>query len=164
MVTTIGALQHPIRFSQFRAENARNMGQNHRKVARPRIKFFLKRFFASGALHEIKANRKRKSVVPQLNQQPNIEDLRHHGPETVEELRQLLASGASAKPDPHRSDFYELDDSNKVFYIHLSPVDGKILLLATWLKDEEPAKITACHQAAVAILNPSSSLRGPTEG
>lgn len=87
-----------------------------------------------------------------LNQQPNIEDLRHHGPEAVEKLRQLLASGAPAKPDPRRSDFYELEDGNKVFYIHISPVNGKILLLATWLKDEEPAKITACHEAAQLCL------------
>jgi hypothetical protein len=84
-----------------------------------------------------------------LNQQLNIEDLRNHGPEAVEKLRQLLACGAPAKPDPGRSAFYELEDGNKVFYIYLSPVNGKILLLATWLKDEQAAetKITARDQA-----------------
>ena len=44
------------------------------------------------------------------------------------------------KPDPCRSDFFELEDGNKVFYIHISPVNGKVLLLATWLKDEEAAR------------------------
>jgi hypothetical protein len=84
-----------------------------------------------------------------LNHELNIEDLRNHGPEAVEKLRQLLARGAPAKPDPGRSDFYELEDGNKVFYIHLSPANGKTLLLATWLKDEEAAKtkITARDQA-----------------
>ena len=86
-------------------------------------------------------------MILQLNQQPNIEDLRHHGPEAVEKLRRLLAYGAPAKPDPCRSDFFELEDGNKVFYIHISPVNGKVLLLATWLKDEESAEIKASHQA-----------------
>lgn len=84
-----------------------------------------------------------------LNQQLSIEDIRNHGPEAVEKLRQLLACGAPAKPDPGRNDFYELEDGNQVLYIHLSPVNGKILLLATWLKDEQAAKIkiTASDQA-----------------
>ena len=81
-------------------------------------------------------------MVLRLNQQSNIEDLRHHGAEAVEKLRHLLASGAPAKPDPRRSDFFELEDGNKIFYIHISPVNGKVLLLATWLKDEEPTEIT----------------------
>jgi len=33
-------------------------------------------------------------------------------------------------------------------YIHISPVNRKVLLLATWLKDEESAEIKASHQAA----------------
>ncbi len=91
-------------------------------------------------------------MVLRLNQQSNIEDLRHHGAEAVEKLRHLLASGAPAKPDPRRSDFFELEDGNKVFYIHISPVNGKVLLLATWLKDEESAEIKASHQAPEPCL------------
>jgi hypothetical protein len=78
-------------------------------------------------------------MVLRLNQQPNIEDLRNHSAETVEKLRQLLAAGAPARPDPRRKDFYEVENCSRVFYIHISPVNGKVLLLATWLKDEEPA-------------------------
>jgi hypothetical protein len=65
----------------------------------------------------------------------------------------LLACGAPAKPDPRRSDFYELEDGNRVFYIHITPVNGNILLLATWVKDEQPAriKIAARPQAAPTI-------------
>ncbi len=99
-----------------------------------------------------------------LNQQLNIEDIRNHGPEAVERLRQLLACGAPAKPDPGRSDFYELEDGNKVFYIHLSPVNGKILLLATWLKDEKAAKIkiTARDQATSIIARHLASAMKPS--
>ena len=86
-------------------------------------------------------------MILRLNQHPNIEDLRHHGPEAVEKLRHLLASGAPAKLDPRRSDFYELEDGNKVFYIHISPVNGKVLLLGTWLKDKAPAAMAASQRA-----------------
>ncbi len=85
-------------------------------------------------------------MVLRLNQQLEIEDLRNHSAETVEKLRQLLASGAQAQPDPHRADFYELESHTQVFYIHISPINGKVMLLATWLKD---------GQAAVAGVSPS---------
>lgn len=90
---------------------------------------------------------KRGSMVLRLNQHPNIEDLHHHSPEIVEVLRQLLASGAPAKADPRRNDFYELENGSQVFYIHISPVNGKVLLLGTWLKDEAPAAMAASQRA-----------------
>ncbi len=82
-------------------------------------------------------------MVLRLNQRPNIEDLRNHPAETVEKLRELLASGAPAQPDPRRKDFYEVENGSRVFYIHISPLNGKVLLLATWLKDEQPAATMA---------------------
>jgi len=85
-------------------------------------------------------------MVLRLNQHPNIEDLHHHSPEIVAVLRQLLASGAPAKPDPRRNDFYELENGSQVFYIHISPVNGKVLLLGTWLKDEAPAAMAASQR------------------
>jgi len=78
-------------------------------------------------------------MVLRLNQQPNIEDLRNHPAEIVGKLRELLAAGAPAQPDPHRKDFYEVEDGSHVFYIHISPLNGKVLLLATWSRDEKPA-------------------------
>ncbi len=75
-----------------------------------------------------------------LTRQPEIEDLRNHSAETVEKLRQLLASGAPAKPDPRRANFYEVQNHSRVFYVHISPSNGKVLLLATWLKDGEVAE------------------------
>jgi hypothetical protein len=82
-------------------------------------------------------------MVLRLNQQQNIEDLRNHPVEVVEKLRELLAAGAPAQPDPHRKDFYEVEDGSLVFYVHISPLNGKVLLLATWSKDEKPATPTA---------------------
>ena len=75
-------------------------------------------------------------MVLRLNQLPRIEDLRKHPAEVVDNLRVLLASGAQAKPDPHRENFFEVENCTRVFYIHVAPVTGKVYLLGTWLKDE----------------------------
>jgi len=82
---------------------------------------------------------KRGAMVLRMNQQLEIEDLRNHSVETVERLRHLLASGAPAQPDPNRKNFYEVSNCSQVFYIHITPSNGKVWLLATWLKDGQPA-------------------------
>ncbi len=87
-------------------------------------------------------------MVLRLNQPPEIENLRNHPAETVEKLRRLLASGAPAQPDPRRANFYEVENHSEVFYIHISPVSGKVWLLATWTRDEEPAGAKSSHQTA----------------
>ncbi|MBI4164315.1 MAG: hypothetical protein HY508_01115 [Acidobacteria bacterium] len=61
-----------------------------------------------------------------------IHNFRNYPPETVEELRFILASGAPAEPDPHRKGFYDVESGSRRFYIHLAP-DGSIWLLASWL-------------------------------
>jgi hypothetical protein len=92
-------------------------------------------------------------MILQLRNNPAIDNLRHYPPEAVEKLRNLLADGALAVPDPHRRNFYDLVDSDHVYYIHISP-KGKILLLALWpLEDEEertaraPMVAEACASA-----------------
>lgn len=67
-----------------------------------------------------------------LERELQIEDLRNHPVETVHVLRDLLLSGAELIPDQKRVGFYELRHCSTVYYIHISPVTGKILLLATW--------------------------------
>ncbi|MCH8947531.1 MAG: hypothetical protein IH789_07860 [Acidobacteria bacterium] len=72
-----------------------------------------------------------------------IEDLRNHPAETIEKLRGLLTAGALAHADPRRPDFYELENGSQVFYIHVSPTNGKVLLLATWPKETIPRLASA---------------------
>lgn len=67
-----------------------------------------------------------------LERELQIEDIRNHPARAVNELRDLLSSGAHLLPDPKRSGFYELHDNSTVYYIHVSPVTGKVILLATW--------------------------------
>lgn len=87
-------------------------------------------------------------MVMKLENELLIEDPRHHSPECVETLRRLLAGGARVEADPKRSDFYEVESSSDVYYIHISPVSGKILLLATWAKEPAPGEEVGAFQAA----------------
>ncbi len=88
-------------------------------------------------------------MVLQSQRQWTIENLRHYPTQTIEQLRELLAAGVPARLDPRRENFYELESPQQVFYIHVSPVNGKVILLATWRKNPEPACKAAdrldCH-------------------
>ncbi|MFZ0959904.1 MAG: hypothetical protein WAO35_03290 [Terriglobia bacterium] len=79
---------------------------------------------------------------------PNrIDNLRHYPAETVGRLRSLLETGVIATPDPHRKGFYDLEDGDRTFYIHVSPT-GTILLLAEWQR--EAARVTALPETPLA--------------
>lgn len=72
-----------------------------------------------------------------IEKEPIIDNLRNHPAETVAKLRDLLIAGAPARLDPRRKNFYELENCSKVYYIHLSPANGKVMLLAVWDKDAD---------------------------
>ncbi|MGH9709170.1 MAG: hypothetical protein ACRD4H_08045 [Candidatus Acidiferrales bacterium] len=87
-------------------------------------------------------------MVMKLEHEVNIEDPRHHSEERVEVLRRLLAGGARVESDPKRPDFYEVESGSDIYYIHISPVTGNILLLAAWPKDGAPSEEVRATQAA----------------
>ena len=78
-----------------------------------------------------------------VNGYANIENLRNHSPETVEKLRALLADGAPARPDPRREGFFEVENCNQVYYIHVDDGTDRVYLLATWQKDAPPKTANA---------------------
>ncbi len=99
-------------------------------------------------LAEAEVQEKREGrMILRLNENPRIEDLRNHPAESVETLRTLLRTGVPARPDPHRRDFYEVDNCSRVFYIHITP-SGRVLLLAIWSKDAQP-KVEVENRAAI---------------
>ncbi|HWQ03637.1 MAG TPA: hypothetical protein VNL38_04080 [Candidatus Nitrosotenuis sp.] len=73
-------------------------------------------------------------MVLRLNRNLTIENLGHFPDENVERLRGLLAAGAVARADEHRVNFYEIENGKHVFWIHVSPVNGHVVLLAVWDK------------------------------
>jgi len=92
-------------------------------------------------------------MLLKLNETPRIEDLRNHSAESIETLRTILQTGAPARPDPRRRDFYEVDNCSRVFYIHITP-KGKVWLLAVWAKDSAKAGVEP--DGRVATLPASS--------
>ncbi len=97
-------------------------------------------------------------MILQMNGPIRIENLRHYPSETVDRLRSLLLSGASASPNPHRKNFYDLEDGDHAYYIHISPT-GAVLLLASWPRDgvhlatfqEALARAVTCADGGAAV-------------
>jgi hypothetical protein len=58
--------------------------------------------------------------------------LKNYPFEVVEQLKKLLVEGVSARPDPGRKKFYDIESADRAFFIHLSPLTGEVILLAVW--------------------------------
>jgi hypothetical protein len=65
---------------------------------------------------------------------PGVDNLRNYPAEIIKELEELLLSGGSAFPDPKRKGFYDLENYERTFFIQISSITGRVVLLATWLK------------------------------
>jgi len=65
---------------------------------------------------------------------PSVDNLRNYPAEIIKELEELLLWGGSALPDPKREGFYDLENYERIFFIQISPITGKVVLLATWRK------------------------------
>jgi len=95
--------------------------------------------------------RKNSMTTNFTKQPPLLEDLRSHSPEQLAELRLLLTSGATTRPDPRRPGFFELDGTYNVFYIFRYPSGSKVLLLGVWERERdrvaELAAISCCSAA-----------------
>jgi hypothetical protein len=81
-------------------------------------------------------------MILRLNGNTRIDNLRNHPAEVIEKLRGLLAGGAHAYPDPHRKNFYDVENGSRWFYIHMAPT-GNVWLLGTWLKQREETPATS---------------------
>lgn len=75
------------------------------------------------------------------NKFQSIENPRNHPDEALLALQSLLSSGAVQRKDPHRPNFFEVDDENRVFYIYVSPTTGTVTLLATWAQELQPEPV-----------------------
>jgi hypothetical protein len=71
-------------------------------------------------------------MLLRINEQLSIENLTNHPAEIVEQLDELLTSGVEARLDPNRKNFYEVENAGQIFYIHASPANGRVMLLAAW--------------------------------
>ena len=67
-----------------------------------------------------------------MEQQLSIDNPRNYPAEVVEQLGKLLVEGTSAREDPRRKSFYDVEHADRTFFIHVSPSSGRIMLLAKW--------------------------------
>src|ERR1019366_4422645 len=65
---------------------------------------------------------------------PGVDNLRNYPAEIIKELEELLLSGGSAWPDPKRKGFYDLENQERTFFIQISSITGRVVLLAIWRK------------------------------
>ncbi len=63
---------------------------------------------------------------------PGVDNPRNYPAEIIKELEELLLWGGSALPDPKRKGFYDLENYERRFFIQISSITGKVVLLATW--------------------------------
>ena len=79
-----------------------------------------------------------------MNQLPGVDNVRNYPAETIKELEELLLSGVSALPDPKRKHFYDLEADERTFFIQISSITGRVVLLATWLRAERTIEHVDC--------------------
>jgi hypothetical protein len=68
----------------------------------------------------------------QQEQQGLIHNRLNYPADIVDQLEKLLVEGVSARQDPNRRNFYDIENADRVFFIYLSPLSGSVTLLATW--------------------------------
>jgi len=91
-----------------------------------------------------------------MEQQPSIDNPRNYPAEVVDQLGKLLVEGASARQDPRRKNFYDVEHADRTFFIHVSPSSGRVMLLAKWerlLRARSPAS-----RKSLKLRNASSSM------
>ena len=92
--------------------------------------------------------RNRRRMVLRVKKQTKVENPRGYISKVVDELRNLLTAGARARRDPSRENFYEVENAKNVFYIHISPVTGNVVLLAKWPGQSQGAREKAKNATA----------------
>lgn len=85
-------------------------------------------------------------MVVQLSKAAKIEALRPYPSRTMDQLARLLAAGAPARPDPRRANFFELESDSEIFYVHISPASGRVLLIGVWQRSALPRTLTQAVQ------------------
>jgi hypothetical protein len=87
-------------------------------------------------------------MLLRVNKWTRIEDPREYGPAVVNDLRNFLTAGGCAQRDPRRENFYELEYEGHTFYIHISPINQDVMLVAKWVNGPKEACTSVAHLAA----------------
>jgi hypothetical protein len=94
------------------------------------------------------AEERKARMAFRLAEVANIENPREYSSLELEDLRHLLVAGGQLERDPHREHFYNLEGAGSAYYIHISPITGKVMLLARWSRQASSCYAAAEHQVA----------------
>ena len=61
-----------------------------------------------------------------------IENARLYPSEVVDRLYAALRNGSALYADESRPNFYDLNTGGRTYFIHISPANGGVTLIATW--------------------------------
>jgi hypothetical protein len=78
-----------------------------------------------------------------------VDNARNYPTEIIRELEHLLLAGGSASPDPRRRSFYDLEGRERTFFIHISPINGRVVLVATWLRAPRAVEASDQHESSL---------------
>jgi hypothetical protein len=95
-------------------------------------------------------------MLIRLNHKPAIDNIHKYPQSIVDRLSTLLTHGALGDADPRRKGFYDVTDGDRTFFIHISPVSGKVFLLASW--QVEPALPLVARAASARSFECSAHL------
>jgi hypothetical protein len=84
-----------------------------------------------------------------MKQLPGVDNLRNYPAEHIKELEELLLSGVAALPDPKRKGFYDLESRERTFFIQISSITGRVVLLATWVRRQHTVEHLRCAKAGM---------------
>jgi hypothetical protein len=87
-------------------------------------------------------------MLLRLEHLSGVDNARNYPAEIIRELEQLLLTGGPAFPDSRRKGFYDLKSHERTFFIHISPITGRVLLLATWIHSANGIDHTERAEAA----------------
>ena len=87
-------------------------------------------------------------MVFRMTDVANIENPREYTSHELEDLRHLLLAGSQAERDPRLDHFYNLEGGKSAYYIHISPITGRVMLLAKWTRQPSDCYAVAEHFVA----------------
>ena len=88
-------------------------------------------------------------MLLRVNQLPGVDNPQNYPLEIVNKLEKLLLSGVLASPDPKRKGFYDVENDKRTFFIYISPISGRAMLLATCLSTEGETALVCCSENVV---------------
>jgi hypothetical protein len=83
-------------------------------------------------------------MLLRMKQLSGIDNLRNYPVEIIKGLEDLLISGGSALPDPKRKGFYDIENRERTYFIQISSITGRVVLLATWLRPKRAVAFAGC--------------------